>query len=670
VDSVETAKQKISEIDSAIATLEADDSMEATAKAAQVTELRALKTQAEEKEAAFTANPATAVGRVEKVEVAPSNGKPRIIIVDTGSGFVKLGLAEALRDKAGASIGQGGTQPKPFVVVRNVVGMPKYPQVMINQDLETKGFAKTAVGSVVGLYKGDNPERFDLTNLPGSPGDKRMPNRDLYDVSLKNTIETYERQQDPPIQYKKEEPVFTFDNGLRGVMKILKPMKYGVLQPGMEDAQEEVWQHSLKELSHFLKDSTPEWSNDYVLATEAPLNKVEYRERMVTFFKAKNFKGIYVGSQAILAMYGYQEQTGLILDIGDGCTHIVPIFEGFALPHAIKRLDIGGEDITIYLGRLLTEREDNYGRRFVSSAEQEILRRMKERIVSIAPNDKAWQALNRKPYGKAGTRDNRDMSKKLCGSGSPCDDAYNNPLNDMGHYTLPDGSTISYADQRWRMYEPLFDPMLIGVESPGIQELMLQSIKMCDMDIRRRMYGQVLLSGGTCEAAGFGNRVEWELGELLEKDFNGIGRVTKEVFEQRKARKPVVTVRDEPPEMSSIRDAVYAGAFRLPGLTGFNSLLLDLQETGVTANAIWKYADVQPNRHVIKHTDGEGKPLAFDAGSANPTAGWDGDRPGVDTGDKLEDNLIKEEAAVTGTGEGGLNGLAGLDALPPVTGTE
>merc|ERR1740138_456168 len=123
---------------------------------------------------------------------------------------------------------------------------------------------------------------------------------------------------------------------------------------------------------------------------------------MVDYFRGKQFKGIYVGSQAILAMYAYDQTTGLMLDIGDGTTHIVPIFEGFALPHAIKRLDIGGEDITKYLGRLLTERKDNYGRRFVSSAEQEILRTMKEQIAQVAPNDNAWQALMENPYDMAG----------------------------------------------------------------------------------------------------------------------------------------------------------------------------------------------------------------------------------------------------------------------------
>merc|ERR1711871_618535 len=126
---------------------------------------------------------------------------------------------------------------------------------------------------------------------------------------------------------------------------------------------------------------------------------------MVKYYADKKFQGIYVGSQAILAMYAYaanpedaKTATGLVLDIGDGCAHVVPLFEGFALPHAIKRLDIGGEDITVYLGRLLTEQDDNYGRRFVSTAEQEILRDLKEKHAVVAPDDDAWVALNSGNY--------------------------------------------------------------------------------------------------------------------------------------------------------------------------------------------------------------------------------------------------------------------------------
>jgi actin len=275
-----------------------------------------------------------------------------------------------------------------------------------------------------------------------------------------------------------------------GILILRNPIEHGIVT-NWDDLQK-IWDHI------YYNELRVDPSHYPVLLTEPAWNPRAEREKMIQLqFETFNVPSFYVALSGLLSLYSYGRTTGVALEVGDGVTQVVPVYEGYVCPHATARLDLGGRDVSVFLQKILNERGDYT---FTTSHEREIVRDMKEKFGYVALDFDAEMR-------RAATRRDFNVS-----------------------YTLPDGNEIEIGNERFHCSELLFKPYLDGFEYDGIDQPLFDTINAWDPDIHKDLYANIVLAGGTTMFPGFRERIEKEIVRLAPAWMN----VKVVVFPERK----------------------------------------------------------------------------------------------------------------------------------------
>ncbi|KYQ91386.1 actin [Tieghemostelium lacteum] len=251
------------------------------------------------------------------------------------------------------------------------------------------------------------------------------------------------------------------------------PIEYGEITDW--DKMEKLWKHI------FVNELRVESSEHPLIITHSSLSTKQTKDKITEImFETFKIPSLYVADQSLMALYSSGRNEGVVLDSGDQCTLSVPIIADQVQTNSIKKMNLGGRDLSKYLVELL--------------------------------NQKGYQSddLNNYEY----TRYN--IKEKLCYSALDFElevSTVNNTAVEKS-YELLDGNFITVGNERFRCTESLFQPSHLQKEMDGIHQLCFNSIMNCPIETRYRLFNNIILCGGNTMFDGLKSRMEKELTAL------------------------------------------------------------------------------------------------------------------------------------------------------------
>jgi actin-related protein len=254
---------------------------------------------------------------------------------------------------------------------------------------------------------------------------------------------------------------------MRGILTLKYPKEHGIITNW--DDMEMIWHHLIyKELCVAPEDHP-------VFLTEPFFNPKANREKMTQImFEKFGVLALYIHPDALLPIYNHSTINGVVCSSGGSVTQVVPIVPDRSIaPHGIYRADMGGRDLTNYMRKLLNTK----GNRFVTTAGNDVVKSIKEKCSSLSLN-----------YEQEIHSSKQEQT-----------------------YELSDGQIIAIDKEQFMCPEALFKPSLIGIDGPGIHEMIYHSIMKCDIDLRKDLYSNIVLAGSNTLFPNFAERLKQEM---------------------------------------------------------------------------------------------------------------------------------------------------------------
>eukprot|EP00939_MAST-03C_sp_MAST-3C-sp1_P003567 g3567.t1 len=394
------------------------------------------------------------------------------------------------------------SQHNPAVVIDNGTG---YTKMGYSSNVEPQFVIPTAIAT---QHKAGSVDRSEMKDLDFYVGDEAVKNKDHYSLNY--------------------------------------PITHGLIENWSN--MERLWQRCI------FKYMRCDPEEHYFLLTEPPMNPPENREYTAeVMFETFNVPGLYIAVQACLALAASYTSlkhttdkvldpsmmhTGTVIDSGDGVTHIVPVSHGYVIGSCIRHIPLAGRDVTKF-----------------------ILNMLKDRKEAIPPEDAKLVAKLIKERHCYTCKDVAREFQKFDQNPDKCFRKYSG-INRYTH--KPWSCDIGY--ERFLGPEIFFNPEIFNADyKKPLSTVVDEVVQACEIDTRRGLYNNIVLSGGSTLFRDFHRRLQRDIKGIVNK------RIEKNVESIRKAgvkcKKPTVAVNVVSHPMQ--RYAVWFGGSILSGSSSF-----------------------------------------------------------------------------------------------------